>query len=659
MKKNKVTRLLTLLLTLALIVGSITIIPTQATAANKNTKIGESVYTILSGEEMTVQYKKPGKKTCTTITIPTTVEISGKTYGVVSIANNAFKGCKKLKKVTIGKNVAKIGSKAFYGCKGLKTITINTTQLTKGSVGSKAFGKIHAKAVVTVPENKLAEYKVILKSAGLKGKGQEVMGKEEEALDDYNGEPFNNYDPSKPLPDPKHYGFTIGDFSKQNAAYIQAYKITESSKYGPGDEIPFTASAFMDTSLYGDWKFETITKPHYFERCADCLRFFQTTTMRAVHTSLICPGGRYVFGDISDPYDASVFYPDANPCKVVYQFTLPDGLSYKEGSLKVTAHDLWVIPSDNYDLKISGNQITVTINDIKAEPYYYAFNKTEYDKNPAAYESSHSHESTPIPINVLFYTEFNENAQGVNTVSGKMTYSYKGNTKTLDLGDRNICSTAMKINHTDMDGNQLSGGTFTLYMEKPVFENGSNLGTYEWVKVKSGLKSGDTVAGIGQNFYKLVQDTYPDGYKKYITPEFSVEIKDGGITALDNNSWTPLEVVNGVVQVVVKNKKGDGGNTPKSPETEAGISQSNKNQSVDVVVTYYIDGIVESSTPYSTRNSIATGLLDAVNIPNRTYDFKGYVLQKITLDGKEISKIPDYVPIGSTICYYYVTAGNN
>ena len=55
--------------------------------------------------------------------IPMEVTVNGdygETYKVVSIAPNAFKGIKKLTKVTIGKNVKMIGAKAFYGCKALK-----------------------------------------------------------------------------------------------------------------------------------------------------------------------------------------------------------------------------------------------------------------------------------------------------------------------------------------------------------------------------------------------------------------------------------------------------------------------------------------------------------------------------------------------------------
>ncbi len=103
-----------------------------------------------------------------TVTIPDTVTIKGKKFNVTSIAKNAFKNKKKLKKVTIGKNIKKIGSKAFYGCKNLKKIVVKTTKLTKKKVGSKAFAKINAKAKFKVPAKKVKAYKAIVKAKGAK-----------------------------------------------------------------------------------------------------------------------------------------------------------------------------------------------------------------------------------------------------------------------------------------------------------------------------------------------------------------------------------------------------------------------------------------------------------------------------------------------------------
>lgn len=145
----------------------------------------------------------------TDVTIPDTVVIAGKKYKVTSIADNAYKNNKKLKKIKIGKNITKIGKNAFFGCiklksvtggknvvtigdgafrkckvlpkitlyskvskigkdafrddKKLKKIVIKSKKLKAGSVGKKAFGNISKKAAFTFPKGKKTAYKKIIK----------------------------------------------------------------------------------------------------------------------------------------------------------------------------------------------------------------------------------------------------------------------------------------------------------------------------------------------------------------------------------------------------------------------------------------------------------------------------------------------------------------
>ena len=124
-------------------------------------------YQVTSAAEKnpTVVYKG-SKKQKASVTIPDTVTIDKVTYKVTSIAANAFKNNKKLKKVVIGKNVTKIGKKAFYGCSKLKKITVKTTKLTKKNVGSQAFKGIHKKAAFKVPKKKISSYRKIFKARG-------------------------------------------------------------------------------------------------------------------------------------------------------------------------------------------------------------------------------------------------------------------------------------------------------------------------------------------------------------------------------------------------------------------------------------------------------------------------------------------------------------
>jgi hypothetical protein len=153
---------------------------TSSTVLEKGTEITDSktkvtyVVTSTSEKGRTVQYVKNASKKAKTVTIPATVKIDNLTYKVTSISNQAFKGNKSLKKVTIGKNVVSIQKNAFKGCTKLKTIIIKSVNLTSGSVGKNAFGGISAKATVSVPKKKLKLYKKLLRKKGLTKKTQKI-----------------------------------------------------------------------------------------------------------------------------------------------------------------------------------------------------------------------------------------------------------------------------------------------------------------------------------------------------------------------------------------------------------------------------------------------------------------------------------------------------
>jgi hypothetical protein len=108
-------------------------------------------------------------KNVTEVTIPATISINGTSYKVTAIAKNAFAGCTKLKKVTIGKNVTSIGKNAFSGDSKLKTIIIKSKVLTK--VGENAFKGIPSNATIKVPSSKVKAYKKLLEG---KGQGKKV-----------------------------------------------------------------------------------------------------------------------------------------------------------------------------------------------------------------------------------------------------------------------------------------------------------------------------------------------------------------------------------------------------------------------------------------------------------------------------------------------------
>jgi len=121
-----------------------------------------------------VSYKAPLSVKTKSIKIPDTVTFNGITYKVTAIEPKAGKGCKNLAGVTIGKNVAKIGKNAFKGCRKLKKIVIRSALLTKKSVGGGAFQNIHPGAVAKVPKKQRAIYKKFLPKKGLNKPAQKI-----------------------------------------------------------------------------------------------------------------------------------------------------------------------------------------------------------------------------------------------------------------------------------------------------------------------------------------------------------------------------------------------------------------------------------------------------------------------------------------------------
>ncbi|MCM1178620.1 MAG: leucine-rich repeat domain-containing protein [Clostridium sp.] len=185
-------------------VGNVTIVPIETETEDKSVvdnkvknqngskevKKGDvltsnkGVYKVTDAKKKTVEYTKPQNKKASTVSIPSEIKIQKKKYKVTSIAanafrnnkklkkvvidknvkkigKNAFRGCKKLNSVTIGKNVESIGNHAFYGCKKLNTIEIKTQKLKK--VGKAAFKKIAKNPTARVPKGKIQKYKKLFK----------------------------------------------------------------------------------------------------------------------------------------------------------------------------------------------------------------------------------------------------------------------------------------------------------------------------------------------------------------------------------------------------------------------------------------------------------------------------------------------------------------
>lgn len=505
-------------------------------------KTGNAMYEVINQSDLLVEYMYPVKKTVT-VSIPDVIKVKGKTLKVASIKAGAFDGNKKVKKITIGSKVALIGKNAFYRCKNLKDITIKASNLKANGVKANAFKGINSKAVIKVPEQKLSEYKKILKARGVTGKNQEIKGmKAEEEV------PEVTFGPDHPLPEPKEAICSIGNIAKSSAATINKSKVSETWKYTKGDSIRFSARIYMTPEIYG--------QPGYrmaygrWIMCYQCKNFFASDQDYAIHLCMSPKCGyHFLFPEQDEVYTEMYWIPDDEPCKVVFRFTLPEGLSCKEDSIEVLkskyvefpgiSADVKKVDSNAYNVEISDQELTVTIDDIKTEPFFsYDFQELIDSGTPGALAYKWMEApSYRAPFTIMFNAEMNDNTAAVNIVNASVSYSYKGMEKAVDLGNLNVYASSLQIKNTDASGNAITGSKFTLYKKKKVYNNTNvNIATLQYFEVAE-AESIDgllTFNGIGEGKYKLVQTEVPAGYKKMDSLIFDVSMKceNGSISSL-------------------------------------------------------------------------------------------------------------------------------
>ena len=106
------------------------------------------------------------KKNITTLSIPATVKYNGMSFKVTAVNKKAFKKQKKLKSVTIGKNVKSIGASAFEGSSKLAKVKFSGTAIK--TIGKNAFKGIKKNAAFSVKKSKKATIKKLLKKAKTK-----------------------------------------------------------------------------------------------------------------------------------------------------------------------------------------------------------------------------------------------------------------------------------------------------------------------------------------------------------------------------------------------------------------------------------------------------------------------------------------------------------
>lgn len=485
--------------------------------ASSVTKVGNGKYNITNEKDMFAEYVGVSKNTAT-VTIPDTIRVKGKTYKVVSIAEGALKGNTKLKRLTIGSKVVLIEKKAFYNCKNLKNITIKAANLTKIGVKSGSFKGINSKAVITVPSQKLSEYKKILKTGGVTGRNQQIKGKkmEEEKVEGIT------FDKKHPLPDPEEAICSISNIAKAGSDHFDTMKVAETTKYSANDSIPFSARVCMPPALYG--QFGTREAYGVWIRCTYCDRKFSSRENYGIHGCMSneCIGANEEYPEYKDSYIESYWISDNVPCKVVFHVTLPEGLSYNEDTVKLVHFENGEIDSSAYKKEVSGQELTVTIDDIKAEPFF---------SQDIALDSSYIR----YPIILLFNAKMNDDITVSNTATASVSYTYKGLEKTIDLGDLTVYASSLQLKNTDATGNVIDGSKFVLYKEKLVY-NSANIGIPQYFEVAEAVSADGllTFTGIGAGKYKLVQTEVPAGFKKMNSLIFSVDMagKDGSITSL-------------------------------------------------------------------------------------------------------------------------------
>lgn len=121
-----------------------------------------------AGKVGVLEYVAPIRKK-THHTVYTKVKIDGITYKVTSIAANAFKGHKTLKRVTIGKYITSIGNKAFYKATALEKVIIKSKKLKSANIGTSVWTKAGSAGdgiTFTVPSSKLKSYKKLFGKIG-------------------------------------------------------------------------------------------------------------------------------------------------------------------------------------------------------------------------------------------------------------------------------------------------------------------------------------------------------------------------------------------------------------------------------------------------------------------------------------------------------------
>lgn len=120
--------------------------------AGKIYAVGAFQYRILSVNPAKASLVGSTNKNLKSLTVPLQVTLCGQKVNVTQIGGKAFKGCKKLKRVTVGANVEWIGGQAFAGCKKLNKVVFKGKKAPK--IKRKAFKGTAKKLKITAKKMK-------------------------------------------------------------------------------------------------------------------------------------------------------------------------------------------------------------------------------------------------------------------------------------------------------------------------------------------------------------------------------------------------------------------------------------------------------------------------------------------------------------------------
>lgn len=122
-----------------------------ATDMPKGTNFKQSGLSYKTVSENSVTLSRvPASATKKNFKLPDTVTVSGKTYKVTTVAENAFAGNKKIQNVSLGKNVTKLGKNSFKNCSNLKKITFNNKVKV---IGAGCFANCKKLPKVVLPDS--------------------------------------------------------------------------------------------------------------------------------------------------------------------------------------------------------------------------------------------------------------------------------------------------------------------------------------------------------------------------------------------------------------------------------------------------------------------------------------------------------------------------